>query len=72
MSLGIKKVLQIGEGSDVLDEKKYVDPYAVAKEMGIYSYIPMEGLLNVEEIANRVIKNREVYKKKFEKKIASQ
>lgn len=54
----------------MLEEHKSIDPYEVAKELGIYEEFELETQMTVETIAERVVQNREKYKAKFERKKA--
>ena len=72
-SLNIKKVVYaVSKEDEVLESMRHIDPYKVAKDMGIYEEFEVENELTVEKIAERVVLNREKYKAKFEKKIVSQ
>jgi len=64
--LGIKKVVQIGKiDPPILKEQQHIDYARVAKELGLFEMVPCEGLLTVDDIATRIITNRESYMKKF-------
>lgn len=56
----------------ILEEHRHIDPYQVAKELGIYEEYDVACDVTVENIAERVVQNREKYKAKFEKKKAAQ
>ena len=56
----------------ILEELRQIDPNAEAKELGIYEEFDIETDLTVENIAQRVVENREKYKAKYEKKIKQQ
>jgi ethanolamine-phosphate cytidylyltransferase len=72
-SLNIKKVVHPKTNEDhILEEFRHIDPYQVAKEMGIFEEFDVDCDVTVEAIAERVVQNREKYKAKFEKKKAAQ
>jgi ethanolamine-phosphate cytidylyltransferase len=55
-SLNIKKVVAAKTTEDqVLDQHKSIDPYEVAKELGIYEEFELETQMTVETIAERVV-----------------
>lgn len=68
-SLNVQKVVAAKTNEDpVLEEHRHIDPYQVAKEMGIYEEFDIDTEVTVERIAERVVENREKYKAKFDKK----
>jgi ethanolamine-phosphate cytidylyltransferase len=72
-SLNLSKVINVISNEDkVLKAYEHIDPFEVAKEMGIYEEVPMvPDELTVEGIAARVYERREIYAAKVEKKTAS-
>ena len=56
----------------IIEEHRHIDPYQVAKELGIFEEYDVPCDVTVENIAERVVQNREKYKAKFEKKKAAQ
>lgn len=69
-SLNISKVVHAKTNEDqTLDEYKNIDPYKVAKELGIYEEYDIDIKMTVETIAERVVENREKYKAKYDKKM---
>jgi len=76
-SLHINKVVKItGTEEDTVREKyKDIDPYEVAREMGILTEVSIDDPffdVTTEKIAERVMSNKEAFQKKFDKKNASQ
>jgi ethanolamine-phosphate cytidylyltransferase len=68
-SLNVQKVVAAKTNEDpVLEEHRHIDPYQVAKEIGIYEEFDIDTEVTVERIAERVVENREKYKAKFDKK----
>ena len=55
-----------------MEEHRHIDPYSVAKEMGVFQEFEVQCDVTVETIAQRVVDNREKYKAKFDKKKAAQ
>jgi len=76
-SLHITKVVHCTNSSEdpVLDRHKGIDPYEVAREMGILHDLRVEDPfydITTEKIAQRVYDNKEEFQKKFDKKNASE
>lgn len=68
-SLNIKKVVHPRTTEDqVLEQHRHIDPYSVAKELGIYEEFDLDCNMTIETIAERVVENREKYKAKYDKK----
>ena len=68
-SLNISKVVvPLSKEDQILEERKEEDPYAMAKELGIYHEYEIENHMTVETIAKRVFANREAYMAKYNKK----
>ena len=75
-SLNLQAVVHVSgtEEDTVKREFQDIDPYKVAKDMGIYEQISINDPfydVTTESIAQRVYKNQDAYKKKFDKKNAS-
>lgn len=73
-SLNIKKVVHVQSAEDQMrPEFAHIDPFAVPKEQGIFVELPpVANDLTLEDIAQRVAKNRASFEKKFAIKKASQ
>lgn len=68
-TLNIHKVVQPKSNEDtILEEYKDIDPYADAKDLGIFEEFEINSEMTVEAIAERVVLNREKYKAKYDKK----
>jgi ethanolamine-phosphate cytidylyltransferase len=72
-SLNISKVVNIINTNEDKPKKEYehLDQYEVPKKMGIYVELSIDDPfydITVESIAQRVLKNKEEFKKKFAKK----
>ena len=52
----------------MLEQHKHIDPYQVAKEMGVYMEFDIDCDVTIDVIAERVVENREKYKAKYDKK----
>lgn len=62
----------ISKEDEILESHRNIDPYDVAKKLGIYEQFEVETEMTLESIAERVVMNREKYKAKYEKKKVSQ
>ena len=76
-SLHITKVAYCGntEEDPVMEQHKGIDPYRIAKEMGIYKEITIDDPfydITTEQIAQRVYDNKDEFQKKFDKKNKSE
>lgn len=68
-SLNISLVVAPNTKEDsVMEEFCDVDPFAAAKQLGIYKEYDLETDMTIEIIAERVVQNREKYRAKYENK----
>ena len=76
-SLNISTVVHVTDTDEdvVKDEFKDIDPFTVAKEMGIYKEIEIKDPfynITTESIAQRVYNNQAAFMKKFQNKAAKE